>query len=209
MASKQTTEKPSGVTRGQKLVIGALAVVLLAVLYVQLKPSGDVDDAAAPIASARRVPRTPRGARPRNEPVDPVATDEELAELEIPVVTGMLEQALWRSADLSTATQYDPFALPAAFPQPVRLATADELRASAAADAADESPAEDLTTRVERLQMELEELRQRGVRVIVKQSDHYAAMIGDRTVHVGDEINGFTITAIEPHGVRVERKVQP
>jgi hypothetical protein len=31
-------------------------------------------------------------------------------------------------------------------------------------------------------------------------------MIGDRTVHVGDEINGFTVTEIDPKtGVRVER----
>jgi hypothetical protein len=33
-------------------------------------------------------------------------------------------------------------------------------------------------------------------------------MIGDRTLHVGDEIDGFTITAIEADGVRVERKIQ-
>ena len=32
------------------------------------------------------------------------------------------------------------------------------------------------------------------------------AMIGDRMVHVGDEINGFTVTEIDPQGVHVERK---
>jgi hypothetical protein len=31
-------------------------------------------------------------------------------------------------------------------------------------------------------------------------------VIGDRTIHVGDEINGFIVTAIEPDGVRVEGK---
>ena len=35
------------------------------------------------------------------------------------------------------------------------------------------------------------------------------AMIGDRMLHVGDEINGFTVTEIDPKGVRVERKVSP
>jgi hypothetical protein len=43
--------------------------------------------------------------------------------------------------------------------------------------------------------------------VIVRERDQYAAMIGDRIVHVGDEINGFTVTVIDPaSGVRVERK---
>ena len=67
--------------------------------------------------------------------------------------------------------------------------------------------ASQLADTVAKLQTELEELRQRGVSVIVKQHDEYVAMIGDRTIHVGDEINGFTVTAIEPDGVRVERKV--
>jgi hypothetical protein len=56
------------------------------------------------------------------------------------------------------------------------------------------------------MQKQLEELQQRGVHVIVNLRDEYVAMIGDRTVHVGDEINGFIVTAIEPDGVRVERK---
>ena len=54
--------------------------------------------------------------------------------------------------------------------------------------------------------MQLEELKQRGVHVIVSKNDQYVAMIGDRMIHVGDEINGFTVTAIDPEGVRVERK---
>jgi hypothetical protein len=31
-------------------------------------------------------------------------------------------------------------------------------------------------------------------------------MIGDRTLHVGEEIEGFTVTKIDPGGVVVERK---
>ncbi len=60
---------------------------------------------------------------------------------------------------------------------------------------------------VAQLQMQLRELEQRGVQVIVRERDQYAAMIGDRVVHVGDEIDGFTVTVIDPtSGVRVERK---
>ena len=64
-----------------------------------------------------------------------------------------------------------------------------------------------LAEAIESLQTELISLQERGVHVIIRGRDQYVAMIGDRTVHVGDEINGFTVTAIEPDGVRVERKL--
>ena len=51
--------------------------------------------------------------------------------------------------------------------------------------------------------------KQRGVHVIVREGDQYVAVIGDRMLHVGDEINGFTVTAIDPDGVHVERKESP
>jgi hypothetical protein len=46
------------------------------------------------------------------------------------------------------------------------------------------------------------------VHVIVGQKGQYVAMIGDRMVHVGDEIgNGFTVTEIDPkEGVSVDWK---
>ena len=46
--------------------------------------------------------------------------------------------------------------------------------------------------------MELEELKQRGVHVIVREGDQYVAWIGERMLHVGDKINDFTVTAIDP-----------
>ena len=76
-----------------------------------------------------------------------------------------------------------------------------------AAAAADD--AKKLAEAVEKLHMQLEELKQRGVHVIVREGDQYVAWIGDRMLHVGDEINGFTVTAIDPDGVHVERKESP
>ena len=67
----------------------------------------------------------------------------------------------------------------------------------------------DATARaVEQLNKRLEELRQQGVQVILKEQDQYVALIGDQTVHVGDEIDGLTVTEITPSGVRVERKIK-
>ena len=57
--------------------------------------------------------------------------------------------------------------------------------------------------------MQLEELKQRGVHVIVREGDQYVAWIGDRMLHVGDKINGFTVTAIDTDGVHIERKESP
>jgi len=85
-----------------------------------------------------------------------------------------------------------------------RLAQGVDPNAPAASADADE-----LATAIEQMRMQLEELQQRGVQVIVRGRDKYVAMIGDRMVHVGDVINGFTVTAIEPDGVRVERNVDP
>ena len=42
--------------------------------------------------------------------------------------------------------------------------------------------------------------------MVVRDREQYVAVIGDRLVHVGDEINGFTVTAVEPNGVHIERK---
>ena len=111
---------------------------------------------------------------------------------------------------MTAVTAYDPFALPRTFPQPAKAATdtksaaADKLIAAAAAD-----DAKKLAEAVEKLRMQLKELEERGVHVIIRERDQYAAMIGDRMLHVGDEINGFTVTAIDPSGVSVERKKSP
>jgi hypothetical protein len=46
-------------------------------------------------------------------------------------------------------------------------------------------------------------LKQQGVHAIIKREREYVAIIGDKEVHVGDEIDGFTVIAIDADGVRV------
>src|SRR4051812_33179767 len=123
----------------------------------------------------------------------------------------IIDAAHWKSPKIETIVAYDPFALPAAFPQPPKKVAAgmkgkDGLIAAAAAD-----DAKRLAEAVELRVKELEELRQRGVHVIVGEGDHYVAWIDERKLHVGDDINGFTVTAIDPDGgvSIVEKKESP
>jgi len=200
VAKAQTMMERIGLTRGKIALIAILTIALGGVVYLQYGQSDAAEE--APAASADSLPR--RGARRTAGSAQSEATT---SQNENDVQAGLTEfdQTKWKPPELTMVIAYDPFAVPASFPQPAR-----EIVGSQMPDGSDMSAAEftanQLAEEVERLQTQLEELMQRGVHVIVRQRDEYVAMIGDRTVHVGDEINGFTVTAIEPDGVRIERK---
>jgi hypothetical protein len=208
------TSSIKGLTRGKAILIGVLAVALVAVLYVQFGRGGE-----KPVGEVARY-RRPRPAA-AVESVDTTPKSVTLATVKTPsnaqagndksaATAPLIDETRWKSPKLETIVAYDPFALPAAFPQPPTVAAgskatgADGLIAAATAD-----DAKRLADEVEKLQMQLEELTQRGVHVIVRERDQYAAVIGDRLLHVGDKINEFTVTAIDPDGVHVEMKESP
>jgi hypothetical protein len=197
----QNVSRKSGLTRGKAALIGVLTIVLAGVIYVQYGRRGD-EGVLTPTNTAAYRPPARRAA-------PPTASESALqAESELNIQSALLDfdQTRWKSPELSTVIAYDPFALPAAFPQPPQAGGDPRLAAGPLSEAAAALRAKLLADAIERLQMQLEELKQRGVHVIVNQNDHYVAMIGDRMIHVGDEINGFTVTEIDPKGVRVERK---
>ncbi len=214
MAEANTALKQGGLTRGKAILIGVLSIALVVVLYVQFggrgeKPSDD--------AIAYRPPRPAMAVQPANSTEKPVTLASVKAPSNPPtgkdknaVAAALIDETRWKSPKLETIVAYDPFALPPAFPQPPKLAVGKkgngaELIAAVAAD-----DAKKLAEAVEKRHMQLEELRQRGVHVIVREGDQYVAVIGDHMLHVGDEINGFTVTAIDPEGfVHVERKESP
>jgi hypothetical protein len=195
-----------GLTRGKAALIGVLAAALVGVVYVQYGPSEDDDAPPADVAYSPPPPHAPQAphvstpiTQPSNE--SPLATDRT-------VLAAAFDQTRWKPPELAQVVAYDPFALPNAFPQPAQAFREASGAADGSLDVADAaSDADRLAEAIAQFQTELESLQQRGVQVIVRQRDQYVAMIGDRTVHVGDEINGFTVTAIDPDGVRVERKI--
>ncbi|MCI0334353.1 MAG: hypothetical protein L0228_14140 [Planctomycetes bacterium] len=203
MAKSQTTSQQVGLTRGKAVLIGTLAVALVGVLYVQYGGFGS-GEGVIPIDTA-----APRGAASRPPRSTTAKTAATVAENDGDTQAALLafDQAKWKSPELSTVIAYDPFALPPTFPQPPRFAGDSSVSAGATNGATAAEDAKQLADALEELRMQLEELKQRGVHVIVSQNDQYVAMIGDRMIHVGDEINGFTVTEIDPNeGVRVERK---
>ena len=224
MADEKELSKRIGLTPGKAVLIGVLAVVFVGVIYIQFGSGGgeysDEVVAAVEETSETASPEPPPNPKP-NEPASTTEADGAKAGATVAaapaaeddasggksLASASVDTERWKSPEVDRIVEYDPFALPSAFPQPLQEVDGEGLTSEGivAADAA--TRANQLADAVAKLHTDLESLRQRGVSVIVKQHDKYVAMIGDRTVHVGDEINGFTVTAIEPDGVRVEKKI--
>jgi hypothetical protein len=202
VAESKSTLQQIGLTRGKAALIGVLAVALVGVVYRQYGGS----DAGQKSASSATTNQQSPALSPLPAAGSPLAAGGPPVDAGVQVALAEFDQTKWQSPDLKKVIAYDPFALPSTFPQPVR-AVLDPTLATAGGDASSAAlAAQQLADAVAQMQSQLADLQQRGVHVIVNLNDEYVAMIGDRTIHVGDEINGFIVTAIEPDGVRVERK---
>ncbi len=201
MANNVTWAKKAGVTPGKLVLIAMLAVVLCGVLYLQFGPIGGQTSTrvALPAAAADSTIRTTTATA---QAAPAAAADDATLRKK----TGAV--ATWQSPDLKPVIEYDPFALPASFPQPGHADNSAALAQSAAA--AEAAAAEQAALQAERSksESELQGLRQQGVHVIIKRDDHFVAMVGDQEVHVGDQIDGFTVIAIDADGVRVAKDLR-
>lgn len=205
MADQRPFSQRIGVTPTKLTLIGVLAVVLVGVLYVQY---GRSDSEAAPVVRKTSAARGPRTARTTRKTVPKPSPAERPDKLIYPTDDGP-----WSAPgvvpNLETVVQYDPFALPATFPQPESAVVgAKPSEDDTAAVNDEELNKERLAGRLEQIQVDLEQLRQQGVQVILTEGDEFVAMIGDQTIRVGDVIGGFKVVAIDLSGVRVERAVQ-
>ena len=202
MADKRK-KQAAGLTPGKAALIGALAIVLIGVLYWQF--AGANSSTKGPTAADTR--HRPAAAAAQAQVQATLATKTGQPESRsLTETVALVDPTAWKSPKLTEVIAYDPFAMPSAFPKPEavdpKTGKSDGLVAAAKAD-----DAKKMAEAVAQLEMQLRELEQRGVQVIVRDRNQYAAMIGERIVHVGDEIDGFTVTVIDPaSGVRVERK---
>ena len=202
MASKSARTDQAGATPKKLALIAVLGVVLIVVLYVQFGRPSEESPAVSVEPPVR--PR-PVANRTKTRQVSELAAS---AELSGDISTTDFDK--WRPQELATVIHHDPFALPASFPQPLPMdaeAAFAELGDQSNEQAADAVAS--LDQRIQQSRAELESLRNLGVQVLMRQGDGYVAMVGDRTIHVGDEINGFTVVAIDANGVRVARDLKP
>lgn len=199
MAKQATISQRLGASPGKLALIGVLAMVLVAVIYVQFRPSsgGQTAPPAGAAPRTRRPPLRPTTAAAAAANTPAGATSQWFIE--------SVDRKEWTSPEVAQVIRYDPFALPASFPQPATQA----LLPDDAVDVADAGLEEERRSQaVQQIQQKLAELQRRGVRVIIDGRKETAAMIGDDTIRVGDIIDGFTVTAIDADGVYVERKLE-
>src|SRR6478672_11763660 len=125
MADARDSEKKSGLTRGKAILIAVLAVVLVAVIYIQFGSSGA--SASSP-AVEYHPPGPPAIAKPASIPVaasptSPAATPAVAVSVKtnsaadvrnVPII----DETHWKAPNVNSVVSYDPFALPASFPQP-------------------------------------------------------------------------------------------
>jgi hypothetical protein len=201
----QTWSKRIGLTRGKAAIVVVLGVTLVVVIYVKYGPSMGSSHSGSLVGSfiPRRAPRASSAA-----PEVAATNSQQPSSKAGALFSTAADASRWKSPELSVVQAYDPFAVPPAFPSSSQVAATSRSAEDAVIEATQTADADQMAEAIESLRMELEQLQQRGVHVIVRGRDQYVAMIGERTVHVGDEIGGFTVTAIEPDHVRVERKVQ-
>jgi hypothetical protein len=201
-----TTAARIGGSPKKLVLIGVLAVVLMGVLYVQFGRSSEGEAPAAPAeaTSAQRPSQATVHAAGAAKAAAAVGdVNEWLLE--------PIDRPQWKTPELAKVVRYDPFALPAAFPQPAGVAgvsgTATMLPDGVIVASEADMTEEQRIQSIKEIQAKLTELKQRGVRVIVSARKEAVAVIGDRTVRVGDDLEGFTVKAIHTNGVVVERNL--
>lgn len=198
MAKQSTSRmKQAGVTPAKLGLICVLAVVLATVLYIQFAPPSAPE---TPVA-----PATPPTARMAFSANRPNRTAQNATSADTPFKkTGTV--ANWLAPNLKSVVKYDPFALPAAFPRPK---SAEDEVAQAVEKQDDTARLAQLAAARAQAESELQQLRAQGVSVIITRDQKQAALIGDQIVHVGDEISGFRVVAIEGDDVRLEKDLTP
>jgi hypothetical protein len=200
--ANQAAAKQTGVTPGKLALIGVLAVVLVIVIYIQY---GDQLKSTA----TSTMPAT--AAATRSKPaISKAAKKDDVAETDFTLRKSTGSRATWQAPELGSVVAYDPFALPASFPQPSQGDVENALAQTEAQKTQDAS-VQQAALEAERTQLQsaLTSLKQQGVQVIVKREDQYIAIIGDQEVRVGDEFQGFTVVAIDANGVRLAKDLSP
>ena len=178
----------SGVTPGKLALIAGLAVLLVIVIVVQLRPSG-------PTAPGEKITPRPQPRGGRNAATASAANAAAAA---------TTKKAAWPILARDEVQQHNPFHISVLLAPTTNRAEADP--ATADVDATRQSEDDDAAREREEL---LAELRGDGVNLIVLSEDGQVAKIGGKRIRVGDIIRGFRVVQIAADGIElVEHKTE-
>jgi len=167
-----------GMTPGRAATMAVLALVLAAVWGPQLFSSAE-DRPAVAVVTPPKPSRAAAVAPPAKSL--PAAKSSTASTTTAPKP---LKKRVLPKFTASEAGAYDPFAAPAWSPAAVSLA-------AGSGEGGSDADAEN----------RFEAIRSRGVAMILVSPEGKAAQLGDRTVRVGDQIDGFEVIDITPTGV--------
>jgi hypothetical protein len=207
--ANQAAAKKSEITPGKLALIGVLAVVLVIVIYIQYG-----DQLKSKVVSS--LP-TSTAAAPRSKPAkSKIARKDDVADTDFTLRKSTGSRATWQAPELGSVVAYDPFALPASFPQ-LRQGDAENALAQTEAQKTQDASVQQAALEAERTQLQaaLASLKQQGVQAVIKRGNQSIAIIGGQEVRVGDEYQGFTVVAIDPDSndpddiVRLSKDLSP
>lgn len=180
-----------GATPGKMALAAALTVVFVVVLIVQFGGTSETGEARRPKTAEgnpRPTPRPNRSAQTaQKSPSPPVR--------QLPTRT-------WPTLERAEVLRYDPFALPAAFSlhQPTVAASQGKHDDEAA------RRQKELKQKQARRDQIIARLQQEGVKAVFGGgSEATVAVVGTKTIRVGDKLEGFRVLAIGPNGVVLEQ----
>lgn len=168
-----------GVTRQQIVLIGALGLIMAAVLAYQFGLFGGTDLAE----------ETPAASKPQPAPVAAaVASATKPSPAPAPALPS------WPKVSGEAAAAYDPFALPDWLARKIAETQRLKEEQQSQPDAGQQASMAAVTA-----------LKDRGASALLRGENGFAAaVVGNRVVKVGDEIEGFRVVAIDPDGLLLE-----
>jgi len=176
--SKSLDLSKIGASPGKLALIAVLAVVLIVVLFVQF---------GGGFGTKQSLNREPDGESHRSEPDGETGAQSDRPSR----ARGTSRDSLspWPKLDLADVLDYNPFAVRAPVSEP------------------SDSPATTVESDAGRAEQErlLQQLQQEGVQAVIGSAvKGNAAVIGSRTVRVGDVLGQLRVVAVESDGVVLE-----
>jgi hypothetical protein len=187
----ENSRKPRArVTPLQWLIAGVLAMILIVVLVVQFGPAGD---SSPPIDSTTQSNDIFQQPAVVNRAVDTQGKNVAAKTLTI--------EPPWPAFSLATVLEFDPFARPSSLAVDLGGIRQDDGVKNATVQKSEDGEKK----RIERERV-LAEVQNEAVQAIVGTDRGFVAIVGTKTIRVGDKLHGFVVKEIKADGVILENK---